>query len=780
MMKPKFTFSILFLFFFLFLARGDWLPIEVRLNTGEPIGSNHSQKPQISTSGSNIYVVWQDDRNGDPDIYFNHSTDWGVTWQATDVRLDTGDIAGANKSREPQISSTGTNVYVVWRDLRKGNWDIYFNYSIDGGTTWQSNDTRLDTGDLLGASWSDCPKITSDSGNNVYVVWEDNRIVDSDIYFNYSSDGGATWQATDIRIDTTDFPASNPSRDPQISCLGNKVYIVWAENVNGDQNIYFNYSTDAGTTWLVAPIKIDTGVGESKNPQICINNNNVYCVWSDGRNGRQDIYFNCSTDSGATWPATNARLDTGDDPGADNSWFPQIVSNGNIVYVIWTDRRNGGFYIYFNHSIDRGATWQASDTRLDTGNPSGASWSNSPQIACDNGSNVYAVWEDYRNGELDIYFNFSMNGGVTWMATDTRVDIGDAPGANHSKKPRLACNNNNVYIVWGDERNGPTDEPLDIYFNSYTPSSFILTISASKGGTVRPKPGEHSHIPGTKVKIEAFPNKGYKFSHWSGDVEGSKNPIKFTMDSDKTIKAHFIKQHTLALRSQKGGTTSPSPGSHTFDHGTEVTITAIPESNFRFSNWTGDVLSTENPLTIEMNSNMSITANFVRQYNLTLAAGTGGTTIPPPGTYTYDKGAKVTITAAPLAHHRFSQWTGDLSRTSNPATITMNRDKSITANFSRIIYAPPNFSGQKVSNRSLTQVEYINVLTWQPHPNNVNISKYRIYSIEGETQSLLVEFSANTYQYLHRQVAKDKTYTYILVAVNNEGREGDHAQISVR
>ena len=110
----------------------------------------------------------------------------------------------------------------------------------------------------------------------------------------------------------------------------------------------------------------------------------------------------------------------------------------------------------------------------------------------------------------------------------------------------------------------------------------------------------------------------------------------------------------------------------------------------------------------------------------------------------------------------------------------MNRDKFITANFSRIIYAPLNFSGQKVSNRSLTQVEYINVLTWQPHPNNVNISKHRIYSIEAETQGLLVELPANTHQYLHRQVEKDKTYTYILVAVNNEGRDGDPAQISVR
>ena len=96
------------------------------------------------------------------------------------------------------------------------------------------------------------------------------------------------------------------------------------------------------------------------------------------------------------------------------------------------------------------------------------------------------------------------------------------------------------------------------------------------------------------------------------------------------------------------------------------------------------------------------------------------------------------------------------------------------------IYAPLNFSGTKVENRSLLQREYINVLTWEANPNNRHIEKYRIYLIKNEAQSLLVELDANTFEYLHRNVNKDEQHTYALVAVDYKNREGDPAFLSVQ
>jgi hypothetical protein len=100
--------------------------------------------------------------------------------------------------------------------------------------------------------------------------------------------------------------------------------------------------------------------------------------------------------------------------------------------------------------------------------------------------------------------------------------------------------------------------------------------------------------------------------------------------------------------------------------------------------------------------------------------------------------------------------------------------------FTRLVYPPLDLKGEKVLNRSLSQAEYINVVSWRANPNNVNIAKYRLYQVEGKNQSLLGEVSAGTFQYWHRRVEKDKSYTYVLIAVNTAGRESDPVSVTVK
>jgi hypothetical protein len=71
-------------------------------------------------------------------------------------------------------------------------------------------------------------------------------------------------------------------------------------------------------------------------------------------------------------------------------------------------------------------------------------------------------------------------------------------------------------------------------------------------------------------------------------------------------------------------------------------------------------------------------------YSLTVAASSGGTTEPSPGTHTYDEGTVVTIRAVPNSGHKFSGWSGAASGTDTPINIIMDSDKSITASFSKI------------------------------------------------------------------------------------------------
>ena len=83
------------------------------------------------------------------------------------------------------------------------------------------------------------------------------------------------------------------------------------------------------------------------------------------------------------------------------------------------------------------------------------------------------------------------------------------------------------------------------------------------------------------------------------------------MNSNKTVTANFeLKKYTLALSADpaEGGSVS---GAGTYDAGTDVSIEATPNDNYGFVNWTGDASGSTNPTTITMNSNKTVTANFV-------------------------------------------------------------------------------------------------------------------------------------------------------------------------
>jgi hypothetical protein len=167
---------------------------------------------------------------------------------------------------------------------------------------------------------------------------------------------------------------------------------------------------------------------------------------------------------------------------------------------------------------------------------------------------------------------------------------------------------------------------------------------------------------------------------------------------------------------------------------------------------------------------------------LTIQTGAGGTTTPTPGAYTYDKGTSVSIRAVADARYQLKNWSGDASGNTNPVTITMDSDKTVKANFQRIINAPANAAGQKVLNRTLSQAEYINVLTWEANSNNsdLNIVSYKIYRIDGGTRTEIGTVAATAeLKFMERKVGKDTQYTYEIVAVNNEPREGDAASVTI-
>jgi uncharacterized repeat protein (TIGR02543 family) len=153
---------------------------------------------------------------------------------------------------------------------------------------------------------------------------------------------------------------------------------------------------------------------------------------------------------------------------------------------------------------------------------------------------------------------------------------------------------------------------------NFAPVNYTLTVVAAGNGSTSPAAGTYSYASGTQVTVTATPASGYVFTGWVGAASGTSNPVTITVDGNKTLTATFVPTYyTLSVSSTWGGSTSPGAGTNSFMAGTQVTVTALPSSGYVFTGWSGAASGTSNPVTITMDGDKALTANFAAAQDIT-------------------------------------------------------------------------------------------------------------------------------------------------------------------
>ena len=139
----------------------------------------------------------------------------------------------------------------------------------------------------------------------------------------------------------------------------------------------------------------------------------------------------------------------------------------------------------------------------------------------------------------------------------------------------------------------------------------------------------------------------------------------------------------------EGGDVFPSQG--TYKEGSSVNLNATPNGEYLFDGWSGDASGSSNSIEVIVDDNKNITANFVlKKYGLTLETiGKGDIkeTVVSSGKKTdYDSGTVVRLEAVPSTGYYFSGWSGDITGDTNPAQITIDKPKNVTATFEKLSY----------------------------------------------------------------------------------------------
>lgn len=224
------------------------------------------------------------------------------------------------------------------------------------------------------------------------------------------------------------------------------------------------------------------------------------------------------------------------------------------------------------------------------------------------------------------------------------------------------------------------EEPPDVFTVTTVPQPV-------EGGMIEPFQGSELFVEDDMVTLTAVPNEGWIFDRWAGDLDSTDNPLTFSVQSDVTAVAVFeVKppdNFTLSIDVEGQGTTTPPVGDNVVPSFQDIELLATPADDWLFVRWEGAVTTVNNPVTLFMDDDKSMTAVFSEVPKAVLSttiAGIGSIGLNPSGGI-YDVGEVVAATASPAAGWRFDHWEGDVTGSQNPVEITMNVNKSITAVF---------------------------------------------------------------------------------------------------
>lgn len=467
-------------------------------------------------------------------------------------------------------------------------------------------------------------------------------------------------------------------------------------------NLSWSGSTPTGTT-----VTFDARTGNSSTPD---------ATWTNW----QAVSGNF-TNPGSRYIQYRATLST-----TDNGQTPVIESvtitytEGNISILNSPSGTLASWDNNFTWTGVNGATWYLLEVYTSTGSQLLRKWYTSAQTNCPSGT---ACSLTPSPSDLNLG-----NGDYQWRVLDY--------GASG-------------YGIW----------PL---FKNFTLGAACYTLTTNVGpagsGSVNvpPQSCTGGYTAGSVVQLSAVPGTGYAFSTWSGDASGTTNPVTIIMNGNKTVTANMRGNTPLS----PSGTLSNWDYSFSWtgvSNATWYLIEAQTSTGTQvFRQWytsvqTGCSGGTNCSITVSglslpsgdykwrvmdygtygygLNSAFkNFTLSGVACYTLTTnvnPAASGNVTVPAqtcPGGYT--AGSVIQLTAAPNTGYLFNNWSGDASGTTNPVSITMNSNKSVTANFkATVVLNAPNG----------TITSWNNTFSWTGL-TNATWYLLEVYTSDGSTQ----------------------------------------------
>ena len=314
--------------------------------------------------------------------------------------------------------------------------------------------------------------------------------------------------------------------------------------------------------------------------------------------------------------------------------------------------------------------------------------------------NQHYTFNQWQDGNTDNPRNITVTGNATYTANFsinqytittnvTPEGAGTVTGGgtyNYNAHIVLTATPNPGYsfLRWNDnsEQNPRqiTVTGNDTYTATFSQETYLITTNVSPQGAGSVTGGGAFHYGDTPT-LTATANSGYDFLSWNDNV--TQNPRTITVTGNATYTAHFAQQGVTYYNVTADVTPVGAgnvTGTGSFPAGSTTQLQAIPNTGYHFQRWSDG--NTQNPHTITVNNNISLTAHF-EQDNYTITTNVtpqgAGTVSGGGNNYHYGQQAQLTATANP--GYSFLRWNDNSQQ--NPRTITVTGNATYTAHFAQ-------------------------------------------------------------------------------------------------
>src|SRR3989339_451868 len=398
------------------------------------------------------------------------------------------DSPGNTIQRNVKIIKSGISDYIlVFEDLRDGNADLYMQkISEDGSRLWGITAFPL----IKFKNDQIFPQIISDNAGGVFIVWQDDRNGDFDIYLQrVSANGTLLYAKTGVPV----CAARGGQIFPKIISDGEDgVIITWFDYRSGEEDIYAQKVDSKGRSlWMLNGVLVCNEKATQWYPEIAGDGKGgAFLAWADRRSGDFDVYAqHVDMEGKNTWPASGIAVCK----IGGNQENPKIVKDKNGgVFITWLDKRSGDAGVFIqNLDINAKSLFEKNGLKVaDTfSNPT------PPEIVSDKDGGCTLVWSDPHAGDSDVYMQRVSSHGVLLWGGDARPVVSKR---GIQSNPKI-YGTSPFYVVWGDKAVAASRQD----FEQTNPE-----VAADGKGGVYVVWEDERKLSGTKIYLQHFDQEG--------------------------------------------------------------------------------------------------------------------------------------------------------------------------------------------------------------------------------------------------------------------------------